>query len=206
MKKELKYVTAAILLFAVFLLLIFVLLSKPSSGSNDENTSEQIVINLVYAYKNNQWNSCIEEIVRRFEEDYPHIDIQYKIRYEDTVYEDLLYKLAARDELGDIVQIKEPYAWVESGLIAPLPDSLANLVNTTCTVNENTYGVCALGTTTGIVYNKKIFNELNLSLPQNYNEFLSLCQTLKENGITPLGIGGKDLWHFEYWLNHFSAF
>ena len=203
MKKELKYVTAAILLFAVFLLLIFVLLSKPSSGSNDENTSEQIVINLVYAYKNNQWNSCIEEIVRRFEEDYPHIDIQYKIRYEDTVYEDLLYKLAARDELGDIVQIKEPYAWVESGLIAPLPDSLANLVNTTCTVNGNTYGVCALGTTTGIVYNKKIFNELNLSLPQNYNEFLSLCQTLKENDITPLGIGGKDLWHFEYWLNHF---
>ena len=203
MKKEFKYATAAILLFSVLLLLMIMLLSSPTSEAKNEETPEQTVINLVYAYKNNQWNSCIENIIRRFEASNPHIDVQYKIRYEDSVYEDLLYKLAARDELGDIVQIKEPYAWAESGLIAPLPDSLTNLTSTTCTVNGSTYGVCALGTTTGIAYNKDIFSDLNLSIPQNYDEFLNLCQTLKENGITPLGIGGKDLWHFEYWLNHF---
>ena len=203
MKKELKFVTAAVLLFAVLLLLLLALLSRPPNAKNEENVPEQTVINLVYAYQNNQWNSCIEEVIRRFEEANPHIDVQYKIRYEDSVYEDLLYKLAARDELGDIVQIKEPYAWAESGLIAPLPHSLTQQVGTTCAVNGKTYGVCALGTTTGIVYNKEIFADLNLSIPQNYEEFLNLCQTLKENGITPLGVGGKDLWHFEYWLNHF---
>jgi raffinose/stachyose/melibiose transport system substrate-binding protein len=115
----------------------------------------------------------------------------------------MLYKLAARDEKIDIMQIKEPYAWAESGLIAALPQSLVQKVNTSCTVNGEAYGVCALGTTTGIVYNKTLFAQLGLSVPETYEEFLGICQTLKEHGIIPLGVGGKDLWHFEYWLNHF---
>lgn len=203
MKKELKFAITAGLLCAVLILLVLVLSPGKSSAGEVEEEPEQIVINLVYAYQNNQWNSCVEEVIRRFEAANPHIDVQYEIRYEDSVYEDMLYKLAARDELGDIVQIKEPYAWAESGLIAPLPDSLASRVNTTCTVNGKTYGVCALGATTGVVYNKAVFAQLGLSLPQTYEEFLDICRTLKENGITPLGVGGKDLWHFEYWLNHF---
>lgn len=26
---------------------------------------------------------------------------------------------------------------------------------------------------------------------------------MKNRGITPIGIGGSDLWHMEYWVNHF---
>ena len=203
MKKELKFTAVAILLCAVLLLLFLVLLSGRSPSENKEDQPKQTVINLVYAYQNTQWNSCVEQVIGLFEAANPHIDVQYEIRYEDTVYEDMLYKLAARDQLGDIVQIKEPYAWAKSGLIAPLPQALAAQVNTTCTVDGKTYGVCALGTTTGIVYNKEIFAELNLSLPRTYGEFLNLCRILSEHGVTPLGVGGKDLWHFEYWLNHF---
>lgn len=202
-KKELKFVLAAALLCALLILLLIALPLPRTSSSGNEKTQEQTVITLVYAYQNNQWNSCIEEVIRRFEADNPHIDVQYEIRYEDTVYEDMLYKLAARDELGDIVQIKEPYIWAESGLIAELPDHLSGQVSTACTVDGKTYGVCALGTTTGIVYNKALFAQFGLSLPKTYGDFLNICQILKENGITPLGVGGKDLWHFEYWLNHF---
>lgn len=202
MKREAKLVLLAALLgVCIFVLL---LLTFRQDSHNDTPTSEtQTVIELVYAYQNSQWNACVEEVVRRFEADNPHIDVQYEIRYEDTVYEDLLFRLAARDELGDVIQIKEPYAWAESGLIAPLPDSLTTQVETVCTVNGKTYGVCALGSTTGIIYNNALFSRLGISLPQTYDDFIALCHTLKENGITPLGVGGMDLWHFEYWLNHF---
>ncbi len=203
MKKELKFVTVAVLLCAVLLALLVVVLSGSFRSDDPKEQPKRTVINLVYAYQNAQWNSCVEQAIDLFETANPHIDVQYEIRYEDTVYEDMLYKLAARDELGDIVQIKEPYAWAQSGLIAPLPASLTDGVGTTCTVNGNTYGVCALGTTTGVVYNKDIFDKLNLSVPSSYQDFMDLCNTLKNNGITPLGVGGKDLWHFEYWLNHF---
>lgn len=63
--------------------------------------------------------------------------------------------------------------------------------------------MAALGTTTGIVYNKALFDRYHLSEPATYEEFLELCAVLKAQGITPLGVGGKDLWHLEYWLNHF---
>ena len=198
-----KFITAAALLCLVLLFLAAVISPAAPAGEKTAPKNEQTVLTLVYAYQNNQWSSCIEEVIRRFEAENPHINIQYKVRYEDNVYEDTLYKLAARDELGDIMQIKEPYAWAESGLIAELPEDLAAQVSTTCTVDGKTYGVCALGTTTGIVYNKEIFRQLGLSVPTTYDEFLHICETLKQNGITPLGVAGKDLWHFEYWLNHF---
>lgn len=203
-KKKLTITLIVVLLCAVLLFLLAMLLPPMMPPDKDtEEAPEQITLTLVYAYQNNQWSACIEEVIHRFEEDNPHIDVQYEIHYEDRVYEDMLYKLAARDEKVDVMQIKEPYAWAESGLIAALPESLSNQVSTTCTVNGKTYGVCALGTTTGVVYNKAIFRQLNLSVPKTYEEFLEVCQALKENGIIPLGVGGKDLWHFEYWLNHF---
>lgn len=195
-------VIAALLCTCILLVLIFSFRTDVPTAPDSTN-EEQTVINLVYAFQNSQWNACVEEVIRRFEETYPHIDVQYEIRYEDTVYEDLLFRLAARDELGDVVQIKEPYAWAHSGLIAPLPESLADQVSTTCTVDGQTYGVCALGTTTGVIYNKAIFDRFGLTPPKSFDEFMDICRVLKENGITPLGVGGKDLWHFEYWLNHF---
>ena len=203
MKEKMKFVTAAVLLCLVLILLVAVVFPAVPSAEKMEPESEQTILTLVYAYQNTKWSSCVEEVIRRFEAENPHIDIQYKVRYEDNVYEDTLYKLAARDELGDIMQIKEPYAWAESGLIAELPASLTDRLITTCTVDGKVYGVCALGTTTGVVYNKAIFDQLGLSVPENYEDFLRICAVLKEHGITPLGFGGKDLWHFEYWLNHF---
>ena len=203
MKKELKFVIAAVLLCAVLIFLLTALFPSSSPSEHGADEPEKTVISLVYAYQNNQWSSCIEEVIRRFEEANPLIDVQYEIHYEDRVYEDMLYTLAARDELCDVMQIKEPYAWAKSGLIAELPDSLAEQVSTACTVDGSTYGVCALGTTTGVVYNKAVFDRLSLSVPETYGEFLEVCQALKDAGITPLGFGGKDLWHFEYWLNHF---
>ena len=203
MKREEKLALLAILLGICILVLLLLTFRSDRSDLNTAEEPAQTVIELVYAFQNNQWNACVEEAIRRFEEANPHIDVQYEIRYEDTVYEDLLFRLAARDELGDVVQIKEPYAWAESGLIAPLPDSLTAQVETVCSVEGKTYGVCALASTTGIVYNKELFSRCGLSVPHTYEDFLNVCRVLQENGITPLGVGGMDLWHFEYWLNHF---
>lgn len=202
MKKQPKILIAAASFCMAVILLLIVLPDSPSEKKTEE-LQKKTVITLVYAYQNTQWNACVEEIVRQFEEIRPDIDVQYEIRYEDTVYEDMLYKLAARDEKIDVMQIKEPYAWAESGLIAPLPENLAGQITTVCMVDGNVYGVCAQGTTTGIVYNKTLFEQLGLTSPETYDDFLALCETLKQNGIIPLGFGGKDLWHFEYWLNHF---
>jgi raffinose/stachyose/melibiose transport system substrate-binding protein len=47
---------------------------------------------------------------------------------------------------------------------------------------------------TGVYYNKAIFQKYGLSVPTTWSDFVTLCETLKDNGVAPLGIGGKDGW------------
>ena len=169
----------------------------------EATVEKDITINLVYAFQNRQWSACVEEVVRQFEQTHPDVHIAYEIQYEDEVYEDTLTKLVARDELGDIVQLKEPLRFAKSGLFAPLPEALCAQVDTVCRVDGQPYAAAALGVTTGVVYNKALFRDLGLEPPASYEEFLTLCAALRRQGVTPLGVGGGDLWHMEYWLNHF---
>lgn len=51
-----------------------------------------------------------------------------------------------------------------------------------------------LSYSTGIYYNKKIFQENGLTAPTTWTELKSVMSTLKAKGVTPFGIGGKDTW------------
>ncbi|MDR0444120.1 MAG: extracellular solute-binding protein [Treponema sp.] len=45
-----------------------------------------------------------------------------------------------------------------------------------------------------VYYNKSIFKRLGLSVPQSWEDFISLCGTLASNGLTPLANGVADEW------------
>ena len=173
---------------------------RTKSAGEDEN---QVEIELVYAYQNAQWNSAIEATVRNFEKKYPNIKVNYEVNYEDKVYEDILIKKIARNELGDIVQLKTPEPYANSDTLGEISDEVKNLVKYTYDVGGKTYAVGAVKSTSGIIYNKEIFERYGLSVPQTYQDFLNICKTLKSKGIVPIGVGGSDLWHMEYWVNHF---
>ncbi|WP_405172783.1 ABC transporter substrate-binding protein [Paenibacillus sp. FSL H8-0280] len=51
----------------------------------------------------------------------------------------------------------------------------------------------------GVVYNKQIFEELGLSIPTNYEEFLAICEKIKASGITPVFMPYKDAWAANIW-------
>ena len=38
----------------------------------------------------------------------------------------------------------------------------------------------------GIVYDKKMFEEMKVSVPTTFDEFVQACATIKENGVTPI--------------------
>lgn len=47
----------------------------------------------------------------------------------------------------------------------------------------------------GLIYNKKIFKELNLKIPETWDEFISLCETVKSSGkYGVITTGGGDQW------------
>lgn len=46
----------------------------------------------------------------------------------------------------------------------------------------------------GIYYNKALFKKYGLSVPTTWSEFMNVNKTLTANGVTPLAMGGKDIW------------
>ena len=53
--------------------------------------------------------------------------------------------------------------------------------------------------TQGIIYNKKYFDDNGLTEPTTYEEFMTLCQTIKDKGdMAPIVVGGQDIWHMGF--------
>ncbi|MDN4068626.1 ABC transporter substrate-binding protein [Paenibacillus vini] len=51
----------------------------------------------------------------------------------------------------------------------------------------------------GVVYNKQLFEDLGLSIPQNFDEFMAVCEKIKAAGITPVFMPYKDAWAANIW-------
>lgn len=46
----------------------------------------------------------------------------------------------------------------------------------------------------GIFYNKKVFSDLDIEIPTDWDEFLSACEKIKAAGKVPFYVAGKDSW------------
>lgn len=49
-------------------------------------------------------------------------------------------------------------------------------------------------------YNKEIFAKYNLQVPKTMDEWLDVCKTLKDNGVTPISVDGVDRWPVQRYL------
>lgn len=63
----------------------------------------------------------------------------------------------------------------------------------------------ALSALNVVFYNKKIFRDNGLEVPETWSEFINICKTLRERNIKPLIVGGKDSWPMLMISNAFVA-
>lgn len=61
-------------------------------------------------------------------------------------------------------------------------------------VNGKDYSLPISLNTIGVYYNTKIFEQLNLTAPTTWSEFISDAQKIKAAGITPFALSDKDAW------------
>ncbi len=62
------------------------------------------------------------------------------------------------------------------------------------------FNTCSADGTNGVLYQPEMFEQYGIKVPTNYEEFKTACDTLAENGITPVYELVKDLWHAHYWM------
>ena len=85
---------------------------------------------------------------------------------------------------------------IPNGVSADVADSL--------TFDGKIYGVPYSIIYNTIIYNKDIFNQYGLEEPQTFDEFLTVCQTLLDNGVTPIALK-SDSWAGFIWFQAMLA-
>lgn len=95
--------------------------------------------------------------------------------------------------------------FAQSGFMEPLdkivPEvkgfSKAALGGATSIKDGKLYGVPFASQTLFVYYNKKIYKQLGLTVPDTWDQFIANLAAMKKAGVQPLANGGKDGWTFE---------
>lgn len=89
----------------------------------------------------------------------------------------------------------------EGGSLYELNDDMPNLkdfpaaaVTAWSTADGKTFAVPSVGVTHGVYYHKDIFDKYGLQEPETWDEFISVAQTLKDNGEVVFAQGALDDW------------
>ena len=182
---------------------------KYSERNKDTEVSESyqqelVSIKLTYSRGDATWNKTMDMVIERFVEKYPDIciEVDENSEIQSSMYIDQVKKEIAVNNLGDVVEVKGMNIFEGSGIFCELPESITSLAS----YNEKSkelYFIPTYQTTQGILYNKKLFEQLELQEPDTYEEFIAICERLKRYELTPVVVGGKSIWHMGFWINHF---
>ena len=139
--------------------------------------------------------------------------------YSNSDYKTALSTMMASDSEPDIIftwELGYLGNYVDGGKIVSLQSYLDDDPEWAATFNEGvidllTYNGEAYGIPTqqclGIMYyNKRIFEENGVAVPTTYDEFIQVCQTLKDNGVTPISLASTaaDAWLVSQYIQELS--
>jgi raffinose/stachyose/melibiose transport system substrate-binding protein len=153
----------------------------------------------VFSPEVNTWPEYVPTI-NKFMQDYPDIKVDFSAVKHDQYITSMQTKIAASD-IPDVFQGQQGIAnyvnYIKRDLVMDLSDEefldrLTDVAVKGVEYEGKVYGIPINVQLIGIIYNKDMYNELNLSIPKTWQELLASCETLKNAGITPFTLGVKD--------------
>ena len=173
----------------------------------DEGNSNGEEIELVMwsiATESDAFHNAYTKAIADFEAANPGVKIKHET-FENQSYKTTIATSVTGNDLPDIF-----YTWgggfsapfVDSGNVLALDeyftDEYKSQINdaalTYQTYNGKVYGVTYTTPISSLFYNKKIFEQNGVEAPTTFDELVEVCQKLKANGVTPIGISAKDTW------------
>ncbi|MET7295715.1 extracellular solute-binding protein [Streptomyces griseoloalbus] len=103
--------------------------------------------------------------------------------------------------------------FVKADLLMPLDDFIKKnpelqnkflpSVFNSAVVDGKPYGVPMRGTQPVLLFhNKKVLDEAGVTPPKSWDELLDAVEKLKDKGVTPIALGGGDVWPTQMWFQY----
>lgn len=181
--------------------------SSQGASSNQASGTSQGPLKIIM-WVNPPAVTAVKKIDKEFEKKYG-VKVQLQTEANDTSGYVSLQQTAVQGGTADIMGIQPfdplPYKrnsntlsntqeWAINNVFVPLNNQPWVSKFKTADLNAASYGGKYYGLVTGvyqtgIFYNKAIFAKYHLQVPTTYNQFISVCQTLKSHGVTPVWTG-----------------
>lgn len=183
--------------------LAFVLFRLGRTPTLETPVQNTVTLPVMIAGGDASWSNCVSEIAALYMKQNPDVKVEVRAtsNIEDMDYSKQLLIEEAMGNFDGIVELMNTHGYADEGKLLPLPQTLTDQFREVKVTDGAVYSLPRYFSCRGIVYNQAVFDRLHLKRPQTYQEFLSLCQSLKSAGVTPLTVGAGDLWHLAQWAN-----
>ena len=148
--------------------------------------------------------AAINAMNEKFTAEYPNIKVVYE-PVTATEYDTNLQTSLSNGTAADIIMMRSYSGGktvYSSGKIATLTtDNVPNLANfpdsaINCwAADGESFAVPAGMTMEGVHYNKAIFEEVGVEVPETLDELLDVCQKIKDAGYLPIAGGVSEAWY-----------
>ncbi|MCI8940841.1 MAG: extracellular solute-binding protein [Dorea sp.] len=188
-----------------------------NGGDESSDADGKVTLKFLNKYPEEEYVHYFEDAVAAFEDANPDIHIEME-NVSDQAIKDKLSVVASGGDMPDIYfswtgervkrfargdkaldltpYLEEDTEWRDSFLPAFLNNS---------TYDGKTYAIPFRSSIMYMIYNKKVFTDNKIEIPKTWDEFLEVCETLKEKGITPVGFGNAQNWYSSWWIGLFNA-
>ncbi|MBS4192070.1 carbohydrate ABC transporter substrate-binding protein [Bacillus sp. FJAT-49705] len=202
-KKIFKKLTLA-LVGATLLSTIAVGCSNANSTSTDSDKKVTLKIAL-WGDDEYKYMSETNKIADAYKKEHPNVTLEIE-KIAPKEYDNTMKIRSSAGQLPDVFPVRQANLSLYADIMVPLNELKAtenNLYAKETMIKGNVIGLPEAVFNEFVFYNKNIFQEYNLEIPKTWDEFIKVCQTIKDGKkYTPLALGLKDSW-VNYPLNEY---
>ncbi|TDC66057.1 extracellular solute-binding protein [Actinomadura sp. GC306] len=183
-------------------------------GGDDSGSDGKVTIEWMNIATTEPAQSLYPKIVKAFEAQNPNVTVK-TTNLENEAFKSKMTALVASGDLPDIYVtwgggvLKQQ---IDAGLVKDITSDGSKVLGTMTDVSKKpyqfdgkTYAVPYDMGMVGFWYNKKHFEKAGIDAPPNtWAEFLDAVRKLKDEGITPIALGGKDKWPGHYYWSYLA--
>ena len=178
---------------------------QSESGNVNDKAAEPTVITITYAPGNMTSKMAASDAIKAFNASQDKYEFQQNLSLSSGAYLEILKTLKASGQMPDVFECRNVPTFLRSDMLYPLPQDLQDLFENNVSVYGKVYTAPLTAQPPHIMlYNKALFDKWGLNgNPQNYQEFLNLCEEIKSHGMAPITAGVADIWHIGFLFNYY---